>query len=178
MGLFDVNMPLLYGEGEEKAFLWLQLQILQQSDDESIFAWMRDGAPSGLLARSPADFATSFDVHRLLFSRDPCSMTSRGLRMDLSLHKVQRHPAQRLWTAPLNCFRGDPKQHRKEYLAIYLTWSHRPLSFCRLGPLEELRLDILNPSREPGDIYVPQYDRPQDYRVSSKLIREFRSVMG
>jgi hypothetical protein len=41
MGLFDVDMPLLYGEGEEKAFLRLQLQILQQSDDDSIFAWAR-----------------------------------------------------------------------------------------------------------------------------------------
>jgi hypothetical protein len=36
--LFDVNMPLLYGEGSEKAFLRLQLQILQDSHDESIFA--------------------------------------------------------------------------------------------------------------------------------------------
>lgn len=28
LGLFDVNMPLLYGEGSETAFLRLQLQIL------------------------------------------------------------------------------------------------------------------------------------------------------
>jgi hypothetical protein len=51
LGLFDVNMPLLYGEGSERAFLRLQLKVLQDSDDESIFAWMRDGAPSGLLGR-------------------------------------------------------------------------------------------------------------------------------
>lgn len=72
MGLLDVNMPLLYGDGEGKACLRLQLQIIQQLDDDSIFAWMRDGAASGLLARSPADFAMSSDFHRHFPSRDPC----------------------------------------------------------------------------------------------------------
>jgi hypothetical protein len=37
MGLFGVNMPLLYREGQ-KAFLRLWLEILGISDDESIFA--------------------------------------------------------------------------------------------------------------------------------------------
>ena len=38
MGIFDVNMPLLYGEGQ-KAFIRLQHEIVRVSDDESIFAW-------------------------------------------------------------------------------------------------------------------------------------------
>jgi hypothetical protein len=38
MGLFGVNMPPLYGEGQ-KAFMRLQLEILRMTDDESIFAW-------------------------------------------------------------------------------------------------------------------------------------------
>ena len=37
LGIFDVNMPLLYGEGW-KAFQRLQLHIMEQSDDESIYA--------------------------------------------------------------------------------------------------------------------------------------------
>lgn len=41
LGLFDVNMPLLYGEGE-KAFMRLQLEIIKKSPDESIFAWKYD----------------------------------------------------------------------------------------------------------------------------------------
>jgi hypothetical protein len=39
LGLFDVNMPLLYGEENNKAFEKLQEEILKQSDDQSIFAW-------------------------------------------------------------------------------------------------------------------------------------------
>jgi hypothetical protein len=38
LGLFDVNMPLLYGEGQ-KAFLRLQEEILRSSYDHSLFAW-------------------------------------------------------------------------------------------------------------------------------------------
>ncbi|KAK0723609.1 heterokaryon incompatibility protein-domain-containing protein, partial [Lasiosphaeria miniovina] len=38
MGLFGVNMPLLYGEGS-KAFIRLQREIMNQSDDMSIFVW-------------------------------------------------------------------------------------------------------------------------------------------
>ena len=63
LGLFDINMPLLYGEGS-KAFMRLQYEILQtQEDDESIFAW-RDASRRhcGLLAHSPAAFALSGNI--------------------------------------------------------------------------------------------------------------------
>ncbi|KAI1269259.1 heterokaryon incompatibility protein-domain-containing protein [Xylariaceae sp. FL1019] len=36
MGLFSVNMPLLYGEGKSKAFRRLQEEILKSSNDQSI----------------------------------------------------------------------------------------------------------------------------------------------
>jgi Heterokaryon incompatibility protein (HET) len=38
MGLFGINMPLLYGEGS-KAFTRLQQKIIASNNDESIFAW-------------------------------------------------------------------------------------------------------------------------------------------
>ncbi|KAM5537080.1 hypothetical protein V8D89_009226 [Ganoderma adspersum] len=37
-GIFDVNMPTLYGEGS-RAFMRLQQEILQQIPDQSLFAW-------------------------------------------------------------------------------------------------------------------------------------------
>ncbi|KAF2164178.1 hypothetical protein M409DRAFT_68073 [Zasmidium cellare ATCC 36951] len=39
MGLMGVNMSVLYGEGEKKAFLRLQQEIIKCYDDPSIFAW-------------------------------------------------------------------------------------------------------------------------------------------
>lgn len=38
LGIFDVNMPLLYGEGSN-AFVRLQEEIIKKSDDHSLFAW-------------------------------------------------------------------------------------------------------------------------------------------
>ncbi|KAH8800328.1 heterokaryon incompatibility protein-domain-containing protein [Xylogone sp. PMI_703] len=61
MGLFEINMPLLYGEGD-KAFSRLQQEILKQSEDQSIFAWSypeeyhSHTSMTGLLAPSPKCF--------------------------------------------------------------------------------------------------------------------------
>lgn len=67
LGLFDIQMPLLYGEGN-KAFVRLQEEILKTTDDYSIFAWSAlDSAPStyrGLLARSPVEFRDCQSVER------------------------------------------------------------------------------------------------------------------
>jgi hypothetical protein len=38
LGIFGVNMPLIYGEGQ-KAFMRLQKEIINESNDLSIFAW-------------------------------------------------------------------------------------------------------------------------------------------
>ena len=58
MGIFDVNMPPLYGEGK-KAFLRLQEEILRRNSDTSIFLWGYNSITNSLLANSPADFRNS-----------------------------------------------------------------------------------------------------------------------
>ena len=66
MGIFDINMPTLYGEGQ-RAFQRLQEEIMKQSTDTTLFAWGRltdiaqlqandDFAPCGLFATSPLPF--------------------------------------------------------------------------------------------------------------------------
>ena len=55
MGLLDVNMPMLYGEGK-KAFHRLQLEIIRTSNDQSIFAWDCDVQTGGILADDPSKF--------------------------------------------------------------------------------------------------------------------------
>lgn len=63
MGLFDVNMPLLYGEGN-KAFLRLQEEIMKLLTDHTLFVWSapKDGnnfIDCGLLAPRPEYFTGS-----------------------------------------------------------------------------------------------------------------------
>ncbi|KAI6012985.1 hypothetical protein EDC04DRAFT_2956473, partial [Pisolithus marmoratus] len=43
IGLLDINMPMLYGEGK-KAFQRLQLEFMRMSNDQSIFAWRANNA--------------------------------------------------------------------------------------------------------------------------------------
>ena len=86
LGLFDINMPRLYGEGP-KAFMRLQYEILQtHENDESIFAW-RDSLyyPCGLLARSPAAFTLSGHIMPIKAPHGrvkPLSITRKLLSMD------------------------------------------------------------------------------------------------
>jgi hypothetical protein len=71
MGLFDVTMPMIYGE-RERAFMRLQEHIIAKSADESIFVWdldlledsKRDAkhVHCGMLATSPACFARCGNV--------------------------------------------------------------------------------------------------------------------
>ncbi|KAK1535949.1 HET domain-containing protein [Colletotrichum paranaense] len=82
MGLFDVNMPLLYGEGEN-AFFRLQEEIIKKTDDESIFSWGYGEdftSAGGLFARSPADFLKCRDVTIGEISNSPhYYLTNKGL---------------------------------------------------------------------------------------------------
>jgi hypothetical protein len=68
LGLFDVHMPPMYGEGSENAFLRLQEQILRQSSDQTLFLWTPSHEPYnlGLLASSPKAFCTHYDCFRWL----------------------------------------------------------------------------------------------------------------
>lgn len=112
MGIFDVNMPLLYGEGK-KAFTRLQHEIVKMSDDESIFAWTdRKLFQSGIFALSPEAFARSGDIVRIndgdpqYIRRAPYAVTNRGLAIEI--FASEENPAFHdldLGTAllPLNC---------------------------------------------------------------------------
>ncbi|KAH8766762.1 heterokaryon incompatibility protein-domain-containing protein [Diaporthe sp. PMI_573] len=122
MGIFGVNMPMLYGEGGRKAFLRLQEEIMKTSDDQSLFAWVnRDGDPEelhGLLAPSPAAFAHSNGIlpyHDWGDPREPYTMTNRGLR--IQLHLSAREDG--IFVATIDC-PVPPNYADSSFLAIYL----------------------------------------------------------
>ncbi|KAJ0301670.1 hypothetical protein COL516b_007646 [Colletotrichum fioriniae] len=61
LGIFDVNMPLLYGEGE-RAFERLQIEIMKQSSDDSILAWARKGKAGISLERARIELMERNDM--------------------------------------------------------------------------------------------------------------------
>jgi hypothetical protein len=136
MGLFDVHMPIIYGE-REKAFKRLQLEILKSSDDQSIFAWhdsLKHPNPvriRGLLASAPDVFPRASPVvtmehshfintlHCVTGSNRPFrdlpsgySIANDGIEITLPMKKVTDG-----WLAVLRCQRAD-----QEFpCGIYLT---------------------------------------------------------
>lgn len=139
MGLFGVNMPPLYGEGES-AFRRLQLEILNKIDDESLFAWKEErggvwpwlverSGMGGLLACSPTKFRDSGDVQRLTHGKErpSFSMTNKGVRIELRLIPLKNinfpkgsgpHPKDvtDAFLAPLNCKRENSANCLELYL--------------------------------------------------------------
>lgn len=124
MGIFDVNMPLLYGEGD-KAFMRLQEEILKSSDDQSIFAWKEPSYDNpnimehhrGLLANSPAWFMATGSVfpYRRWRQNAPFSISNRGISIEVPLTFLGDVG---LYAAALDC---PPSPNQDGFTGIYLT---------------------------------------------------------
>jgi len=145
MGLFEVNMPMLYGEGE-KAFTRLQEEIIKSSGDHSIFAWpgilteydkaeMYDVIhehQGGLLAKSPFAFALCGNITSPQTSetQQPFAMTNMGLSIDLPLSPCSIDTYQ----AKLNCYTGLPyglDPDSSGYISIYLRQTDKDGQYVR-----------------------------------------------
>lgn len=151
MGIFNVNMPLLYGEGC-KSFIRLQEEIMRTSEDHSLFAW---GLPTtvktvdeylrhnvtqgpvpfprhmptlrGLFADSPSEFVSSDRIHAL---QDRHTLTfptvsGSGVRLELQLVEFKNIGVK---FAVLYCAMLELKTH---YIAIpLLPWGGKWLARC------------------------------------------------
>lgn len=119
LGIFDVNMPLVYGSGH-KAFIQLQEEIIKESDDQTILCWKRSRwaageysapgldpdpphtrfmFPTPLLAQSPRDFEDSSHYIPVRTGKaHPYQLTNAGLRIagrlqerDDGTHRILLH---------------------------------------------------------------------------------------
>jgi len=104
LGLFDVHMPLVYGEGN-KAFYRLQEEIIKKTFDPSLFAWQPDDETAqtylSVLATSPADFRKCGLTRPFMSPISEYSMTNRGLKMTASLipyESPSQHIDEQLWS--------------------------------------------------------------------------------
>ena len=106
LGIFDINMPLLYGEGGEKAFFRLQVEIMNKTDDESLFAWTSSRIASGMFAAHPSNFVDSGDIEPFSdtsWLRPPYSMTNKGIAF--SVPRDFMRTSMKPFIVRLNCSR-------------------------------------------------------------------------
>lgn len=113
LGLFDVNMPLIYGESH-KAFYRLQVEIMKLSNDDSLFAWSTEPIENqgyslgestsargfrflGLLAPSVVCFRDSHDIvtpKDLPNSHSPYDMVKQNISLSVVLVRLCPLPAE------------------------------------------------------------------------------------
>jgi len=117
MGIFQVNMPMLYGEGS-RAFFRLQEEIIKKTNDQTIFVWQTEdwtAGSSGLLANSPSLFKSSRDVIRLwnrsgvtspMLGTGDFAITNKGIFLSL---RMKHHDLAnvRVTTVLLDCKRDN-----------------------------------------------------------------------
>ena len=127
LGIFNIHMPLLYGEGKQ-AFIRLQEEIIRNTADDSILAWglhtemldsmgrvpavvaaqMEEGWNSfaPILASSPKDFRNCGDLEYagMPYKSVVFAMTNLGLEIQLPLVPVLG-PSHHMWNGNQNqCF--------------------------------------------------------------------------
>ncbi|TKA43157.1 hypothetical protein B0A54_06106 [Friedmanniomyces endolithicus] len=123
LGIFDVHMTMLYGEGNN-AFRRLQEEIIRVSTDHSIFAWERlsavsDQRPRGVWASSPADFGDCKRIGRLSgLLPGHFKLTNRGLKIPLPLVNDISDENGETILALLDCYRSGRAD--KPYFALEL----------------------------------------------------------
>lgn len=110
LGIFDVNMPLLYGEGP-KAFARLQQEIIQgpAGSDHSILVWApAAGEPRrSLFADSPDDFASCSDITSWSPPvPDAPQLTNQGLQLNTFVGDAWQRQDLSTVMALLNCRLG------------------------------------------------------------------------
>ena len=134
LGLFNVYMPMLYGEGV-RAFTRLQEELLRQSGDQSIFAW--EGISlhhSGLLADSPDCFPPFEAYDRCEKSRRRASsVTSEGITAEFILLPYSPHMHLAILNYELK-FHNDHSFPSRKIYGIFLREVDHRSRFCRVHP--------------------------------------------
>lgn len=160
MGLFNVHMPLLYGEGETNAFIRLQGEISKLVNDQSLFAW--GGWPLS------ADDITedSLIVGGLLYAQHPSQFSSSG-----SIIPLRRNDGSLSWTT-------DFSLPNDGYLRIKLrVVENRTRPDMRESHVAFLECALMHDPNHVIGFFVHQYHRVEGIPVGVHVYkREFATL--
>ncbi|KAI0449795.1 heterokaryon incompatibility protein-domain-containing protein [Xylaria acuta] len=111
LGIFEINMPLLYGEGR-RAFLRLQEEIIRISNDQTIFCWsyLDSDLPDtrgSVLAPHPSAFHAGAQYMPDPFHETDYSLTNNGISVTLPAVKLNQGYSVVL----LSVVKGDSVQY-------------------------------------------------------------------
>ncbi|KAI1088982.1 HET-domain-containing protein [Rostrohypoxylon terebratum] len=176
LGIFDINMPLLYGEGK-KAFIRLQEEIIRSSHDLSIFAWTADVDDlrrfRGLMANSPAEFNGCQRLVKPAFEWNnggEYGLTSRGLRTD-GLIRIGRGETGQAGSYFMSL--GCVDERQKKLVMVISLWQYGPGLFARQKPWHMAMIFDLN-VYSAAKLTHPQYICCKDSASLEKTVLSSR----
>jgi hypothetical protein len=186
MCLFNVNMPLLYGEGSN-AFRRLQEEIMKISTDQTIFVhYNLSNSPlrapkhtpireeTSLLATHPACFELSHKLHRIENQEQSFQLTNRELAVSMPVYKV---------AGSRNEYVAIPACHEERALSVRVGIRLRsitPIDDTRFRTfLAFLRLPVVKPEsvvptfvRLPGHVVVDRKDLNRAQMMKFSVLRD------
>ncbi|KAI0514626.1 heterokaryon incompatibility protein-domain-containing protein [Xylaria bambusicola] len=169
LGIFDCNMPLIYGEGS-RAFHRLQEEIISRTSDLSLFAWRSEATtitygPSkretipplgcGILASSPRQFKNSHSIQLICVKgqQPEFTVTNRGIRVSSK-------------------FRGDRDTYLSMGLMCYLNGTEREELHIHLEPLDGHTYG----RRSPHKLFIKPHRTEWDGDVCIRLSTKIHSI--
>ncbi|KAL6892130.1 hypothetical protein GGI43DRAFT_196890 [Trichoderma evansii] len=146
LGIFNITMPMIYGEGGDQAFFRLQEQIMKVIGDDSILAWgftnessatkTSKATAGNIMAKAPLDFANSGHI----------------IRRDQSLK----------YTRPVDISGGSIRA----YLPLLITSTGQMAGLLSCGPENNAQQVVGIPLIELATGSPDEYVRPQGYSSS------------
>ena len=189
MGLFDVNMPLLYGE-EHKAFRRLQEEIIRTTPDRSVFAWSlplpreptpqhaMDNAMCGVFAYSPRPFAGCGFINVTPDEEDGPQefiLTHSGVKVqsrDVEERILSNGTVETRYILDLHCIQTTAAT------APYSTLPRMAIALRKCGPHQFMRADPFNCVFQSGRWYFDLPGSDTRYLLTNVPDREWEAAQS
>jgi hypothetical protein len=175
LGIFDINMTMIYGEGTN-AFMRLQEEIAKRSNDLSLFAWTAHISPStggsrandqrpmhwthghqqyrGIFARSPSEFANCREVSTCRDQIAPMKEFAISNNGCLRIETFLAPAWGKDYILSLDCTDGRVnREHFENRLGIHLMKTETGYVRCRVSETFST-YDRLLWSGRPSPVYI------------------------
>ncbi|EHK46048.1 hypothetical protein TRIATDRAFT_292246 [Trichoderma atroviride IMI 206040] len=141
LGIFDITMPMIYGEGRDQAFFRLQEQIMKVIKDDSILAWGITKSQSVNEIQSAN--STGRAVAGRVMAKTPLEFANSG-------HIIRREQSLQ-YTRAVDISGGSVRAH----LPLHITPTGQMFGLLSCGPENDAQQNV------SSDSHASKYDQDQ-----------------
>jgi len=162
-GIFDVYLPLIYGEGS-RSFIRLQEAIAQNNPDLSLFAWTSpaDTQPyRGIFALRPREFEKCSTIKNTVSPMDPplgYSLGNNGIQIQAGLHLALSREGEHDYLMDLKCVDLESQQSDGAHGSVFIRLVKSSRGYarhCFTRPIVVSRTGLRDP--EQTSISIPKF---------------------